>query len=173
MLINIKLIRAAFFFLEDLVLTKGSDPTQVDISTKTDSFISVLVNSLVSGVIEADIEASDLVRFIKDLPTRIGLQKAYGLEVDELVVVHKVQEEAIEEAVEIAEVSVAEDEIGVVEDEEEKSERVLEDILLGSNKQVLSKIKDAALSEDEAKTLIALEKDNKNRAIIIAAINEV
>lgn len=50
---------------------------------------------------------------------------------------------------------------------------MLEDILLGSNKQVLGKIKDAALSEDEAKALIALEKDNKNRAIIIAAINEV
>lgn len=168
MIINLKLVRSNFYFLDDLTLVKNADPVPIDLLSKPDSFIQAIFLSLRSGIIDADIEAIDLVRFIKDIPTRISLQRSYGFEIDSVEVVQKTVED-IEPEVAVEDVIVNSGN----EDEKEESERVLDDILTGSNKQVLTKIKDANLSEDEKVALVKLEQDNKNRAIIIAAINEV
>lgn len=170
MIINLKLVRSNFYFLDDLTLVKNADPVPIDLLSKPDSFIQAIFLSLRSGIIDADIEAIDLVRFIKDIPTRISLQRSYGFEVDSIEVVQKTVAE-VEPEVAVEDVAV--DSGDEDEKEESESKRVLEDILTGSNKQVLTKIKDANLSEDEKVALVKLEQDNKNRAIIIAAINEV
>lgn len=169
MIINLKLVRSNFYFLDDLTLVKNADPVPIDLLSKPDSFIQAIFLSLRSGIIDADIEAIDLVRFIKDIPTRISLQRSYGFEVDSIEVVQKTVVE-VEPEVTVEDVIV---DTGDENEEEGKREGLLGDILTGTNKQVLTKIKDANLSEDEKVALVKLEQDNKNRAIIIAAINEV
>ncbi len=169
MIINLKLVRSNFYFLDDLTLVKNADPVPIDLLSKPDSFIQAIFLSLRSGIIDADIEAIDLVRFIKDIPTRISLQRSYGFEVDSIEVVQKTVVE-VEPEVTVEDVIV---DTGDENIEEGKREGLLGDILTGTNKQVLTKIKDANLSEDEKVALVKLEQDNKNRAIIIAAINEV
>ncbi len=169
MIINLKLVRSNFYFLDDLTLVKNADPVPIDLLSKPDSFIQAIFLSLRSGIIDADIEAIDLVRFIKDIPTRISLQRSYGFEVDSIEVVQKTVVE-VEPEVTVEDVIV---DTGDKNEEEGKREGLLGDILTGTNKQVLTKIKDANLSEDEKVALVKLEQDNKNRAIIIAAINEV
>lgn len=169
MIINLKLVRSNFYFLDDLTLVKNADPVPIDLLSKPDSFIQAIFLSLRSGIIDADIEAIDLVRFIKDIPTRISLQRSYGFEVDSIEVVQKTVVE-VEPEVTVEDVIV---DTGDENKEEGKREGLLGDILTGTNKQVLTKIKDANLSEDEKVALVKLEQDNKNRAIIIAAINEV
>lgn len=161
MKINVALIKSAFYFLEDLVLTKNNS-TEVDLSDRADGFIQGLVSSILGGIVEADIQAEDLLRFVKDPLTRVGLQKQYGFVQDVMKVVEFVEEV-------VAEVLDVEYE----EDEKEEVQVDIAGILDGSVKQVLEKIRSAKLSEVDTETVLELEKANKNRATIIAALTEV
>ena len=62
----------------------------------------------------------------------------------------------------------------VIEDSqnEEEEKGLLIDLLDGTIKQVTAKIRAAELSDEQRLELIELEEANKNRAIVIAAINE-
>ena len=158
MKINVALIKSAFYFLEDLVLTKNNS-TEVDLSDRPDGFIQGLVSSIIGGIVEADIQAEDLLRFVKDPLTRVGLQKQYGFIQD----VMKVVEEVVAEVLDVE----------YEEDEKEEVQVDIAGILDGSVKQVLEKIRSAKLSEVDTETVLELEKANKNRATIIAALTEV
>lgn len=167
MIISINLIRTTFFFIEDVTLIKGAGPVDIDISTRSDMFINAICAALRSNIVEANIEIQDLVRCIKDISFRVSCQRNFGLTPDTITVVEaEVEVEAEPEIVEEIKEVVIEDS----QNEEEKG--LLIDILDGTIKQVTAKIRTAELSDEQRLELIELEEANKNRAIVIAAINE-
>lgn len=169
MIIDVNLLRSTFYFLEDLTLTKNSGPQSVDISSKNDAFIRALALGIKAGTLESNIELEDLAKYVKDIPTRVGLQRVLGLIEDKVIeVVAEVIVDAIEDIAEAAS-GVAE----TVSDFFEEEEVDIQELLSGTNKQVLSKIKDATLTPEQIKELENTESQNKNRAIILAAIKEL
>ena len=161
MIINLQLLRSAFFFLGELCLSKNGDPVDVDISNKDDGFIKSIALSIRSGVLNTDADISDIVKHIKDLPSRIELQRILGLAEDVI--------EVVADSVEV----IADLFDGDEETEEEKQqEKDISSLLSGPIKQVVLKIKEANLSDEEKIELISIEEANKNRSIVIAAINE-
>lgn len=167
MIISINLIRTTFFFIEDVTLIKGAGPVDIDISTRSDMFINAICAALRSNIVEANIEIQDLVRCIKDISFRVSCQRNFGLTPDTITVVEaEVEVEAEPEIVEEIKEVVIEDS----QNEEEKG--LLIDLLDGTIKQVTAKIRTAELSDEQRLELIELEEANKNRAIVIAAINE-
>lgn len=169
MIIDVNLLRSTFYFLEDLTLTKNSGPQSVDISSKNDAFIRALALGIKAGTLESNIELEDLAKYVKDIPTRVGLQRVLGLIEDKVIeVVAEVIVDAIEDIAEAAS-DVAE----TVSDFFEEEEVDIQELLSGTNKQVLSKIKDATLTPEQIKELENTESQNKNRAIILAAIKEL
>lgn len=166
MIISISLIKTTFFFIENVALRKGAGPVDVDISTRSDIFIAAICSAIRNNVVEANIEVQDLVRCIKDIPSRIMCQRNLGLTPDTITVVEvevEVEPEIVEEIKEV-----------VIEDSqnEEEEKGLLIDLLDGTIKQVTAKIRTAELSDEQRLELIELEEANKNRAIVIAAINE-
>lgn len=164
MIISINLIRTTFFFIEDVTLIKGTGPVDIDISTRSDMFINAICAALRSNIVEANIEIQDLVRCIKDISFRVSCQRNFGLTPDTISVVEvEAEPEIVEEIKEV-----------VIEDSqnEEEEKGLLIDLLDGTIKQVTAKIRTAELSDEQRLELIELEEANKNRAIVIAAINE-
>ena len=159
MIINLQLLRSAFFFLGELCLSKNGDPVDVDISNKDDGFIKSIALSIRSGVLNTDADISDIVKHIKDLPSRIELQRILGL-----------AEDVIEVIADSVEVIV--DLFDGDKEEEKQQEKDISSLLSGPVKQVVLKIKEANLSDEEKIELISIEEANKNRSIVIAAINE-
>ncbi len=169
MIIDVNLLRSTFYFLEDLTLTKNSGPQSVDISSKNDAFIRALALGIKAGTLESNIELEDLAKYVKDIPTRVGLQRVLGLIEDKVIeVVAEVIVDTIEDIAEAAS-DVAE----TVSDFFGEEEVDIQELLSGTNKQVLSKIKDATLTPEQIKELENTESQNKNRAIILAAIKEL
>lgn len=165
MIINLQLLRSAFFFLGELCLSKNGDPVDVDISNKDDGFIKSIALSIRSGVLNTDADISDIVKHIKDLPSRIELQRILGLTEDVI--------EVVADSVEVISDLFDGDEETETETEEEKQqEKDISSLLSGPIKQVVLKIKEANLSDEEKIELISIEEANKNRSIVIAAINE-
>ena len=162
MIINLQLLRSAFFFLGELCLSKNGDPVDVDISNKDDGFIKSIALSIRSGVLNTDADISDIVKHIKDLPSRIELQRILGLAEDVI--------EVVADSVEA--VSDLFDGDEETETEEKQQEKDISSLLSGPIKQVVLKIKEANLSDEEKIELISIEEANKNRSIVIAAINE-
>lgn len=158
MIINLQLLRSAFFFLGDLCLSKNGDPVDVDISNKDDGFIKSIALSVRSGVLDTDANISDIVKHIKDLPSRIELQRILGLAEDVIEVVA----DSVEVVVDLFD----------GDEKEEQQEKDISSLLSGTVKQVVLKIKEANLSDEEKIELISIEEANKNRSIVIAAINE-
>lgn len=161
MIINLQLLRSAFFFLGDLCLSKNGDPVDIDISNKDDGFIKSIALSIISGVLDTDTDISDIVKNIKDLPSRIELQRILGL-----------AEDIIEVVADSAEVIVDLLDGDEEAEEDKQEEKDISSLLSGSVKQVVLKIKEANLSDEEKIELISIEEANKNRSIVIAAINE-
>lgn len=172
MIISINLIRTTFFFIEDVTLIKGTGPVDIDISTRSDVFINAICAALRSNIVEANIEIQDLVRCIKDISFRVSCQRNFGLTPDTITVV----EAEVEVEVEVeAEPEIVEEikEVVIENLQDEKEEKgLLIDLLDGTIKQVTAKIRTAELSDEQRLELIELEEANKNRAIVIAAINE-
>ena len=165
MIINLQLLRSAFFFLGELCLSKNGDPVDIDISNKDDGFIKSIALSIRSGVLNTDADISDIVKNIKDLPSRIELQRILGLAEDVI--------EVVADSVEVISDLFDGDEETETETEEEKQqEKDISSLLSGPIKQVVLKIKEANLSDEEKIELISIEEANKNRSIVIAAINE-
>lgn len=171
MKITVQLIRSTFYFLEDISLTKGGI-TQVDMDNRSDSFISSLVASIKGGILEADIGVEDLICMVKDNYTRLGLKVRYGLEADEKDLVIKEEAEAV-----IISVDEKTDEVDEAVNEEAEQEAPVEvdlqKILAGSAKNVLASIKNDGLTDEQLESMLELEKANKGRAMIIAALTEV
>lgn len=167
MIINLQLLRSAFFFLGELCLSKNGDPVDVDISNKDDGFIKSIALSIRSGVLNTDADISDIVKHIKDLPSRIELQRAIGLPEDVIEVVAD-SVEVISDLFDGDEETETETET----EEEKQQEKDISSLLSGPIKQVVLKIKEANLSDEEKIELISIEEANKNRSIVIAAINE-
>jgi len=171
MKITVQLTRSTFYFLEDVSLTKGGI-TQVDMDNRSDSFISSLVASIKGGILEADIGVEDLICMVKDNYTRLGLKIRYGLDADE-------KDLAIKEEAEAVVISVDEkiDEVDEAVSEEVEPEAPaevdLQKILAGSAKNVLASIKNDGLTDEQLESMLELEKANKGRAMIIAALTEV
>lgn len=165
MIINLKLLRSAFFFLGDLCLAKNGNMESVNLDDKEDSFKKSLALSIHSGVLESDVGISDIVNSIKDLPIRIDLQRAIGLPEDVIEIVVDTKEIKIESTVE--ESKHTEEIISTSDDNKN-----LEYLLTGSVKQVVAKIKEANLGDEEKLELMSIEESGKNRSIVIAAINE-
>lgn len=163
MIINLQLLRSAFFFLGELCLSKNGDPVDVDISNKDDGFIKSIALSIRSGVLNTDADISDIVKHIKDLPSRIELQRILGLAEDVI--------EVVADSVEVISDLFDGDEETEAE-EEKQQEKDISSLLSGPIKQVVLKIKEANLSDEEKIELISIEEANKNRSIVIAAINE-
>lgn len=163
MIINLQLLRSAFFFLGELCLSKNGDPVDVDISNKDDGFIKSIALSIRSGVLNTDADISDIVKHIKDLPSRIELQRILGLAEDVI--------EVVADSAEVISDLFDGDEEAETE-EEKQQEKDISSLLSGSIKQVVLKIKEANLSDEEKIELISIEEANKNRSIVIAAINE-
>lgn len=163
MIINLQLLRSAFFFLGELCLSKNGDPVDVDISNKDDGFIKSIALSIRSGVLNTDADISDIVKHIKDLPSRIELQRILGLAEDVI--------EVVADSVEVISDLFDGDEETETE-EEKQQEKDISSLLSGPIKQVVLKIKEANLSDEEKIELISIEEANKNRSIVIAAINE-
>lgn len=169
MIIDVNLLRSTFYFLEDLTLTKNSGPQSVDISSKNDAFIRALALGIKAGTLESNIELEDLAKYVKDIPARVGLQRVLGLIEDKVIeVVAEVIVDTIEDIAEAAS-DVAE----TVSDFFGEEEVDIQELLSGTNKQVLSKIKDVTLTPEQIKELENTESQNKNRAIILAAIKEL
>lgn len=163
MIINLQLLRSAFFFLGELCLSKNGDPVDIDISNKDDGFIKSIALSIRSGVLNTDADISDIVKHIKDLPSRIELQRILGLAEDVI--------EVVADSVEVISDLFDGDEETETE-EEKQQEKDISSLLSGPIKQVVLKIKEANLSDEEKIELISIEEANKNRSIVIAAINE-
>lgn len=164
MIISISLVRKTFFFIEDITVVKGSGAVDIDITNRSDVFINAICMAIRSNTIEANIDIQDLVKYIRDVGFRIVCQKNLGLTPDTVAVV-----EAVVEQTAIEDNEVIED---VENEEERKEEGLLIDLLNGNIKQVTAKIRSAELSDEQRLELIELEEANKNRAIVIAAINE-
>lgn len=165
MIINLQLLRSAFFFLGELCLSKNGDPVDVDISNKDDGFIKSIALSIRSGVLDTDADISDIVKHIKDLPSRIELQRILGLAEDVI--------EVVADSVEvISDLFDGDKETETEAEEEKQQEKDISSLLSGPIKQVVLKIKEANLSDEEKIELISIEEANKNRSIVIAAINE-
>ena len=167
MIINLQLLRSAFFFLGELCLSKNGDPVDVDISNKDDGFIKSIALSIRSGVLNTDADISDIVKHIKDLPSRIELQRILGLAEDVIEVVAD-SVEVISDLFDGDEETETETET----EEEKQQEKDISSLLSGPIKQIVLKIKEANLSDEEKIELISIEEANKNRSIVIAAINE-
>lgn len=172
MIINVKLIRSTFFFLDDLTLRKGEDPTAIDISQRSDGFIKSILLAIKGDIIEADIDLQDLVKFIKDIPTRIESQRFLGVPEDIIEVKAYVEVEAEDVAESIEPVETTVEDEGNSNEEGQEDQGMLIDILDGNVKQVVAKIRQSNLSDEQKIELISIEEAGKNRSIVIAAINE-
>lgn len=168
MIINLKLLRSAFFFLGDLCLTKNGNMESVNLDDKEDSFKKSLALSIHSGVLESDLSIAEIASSIKDLPVRIDLQRALGLPEDVIEVVAKT-EEVKTENIPSEDKSAQED---IVKEDKTEDDKGIDVLLSGSVKQVLAKLKEANLSDEEKLELMSIEESGKNRSIVIAAINE-
>ena len=168
MKITVQLTRSTFYFLEDIALSKGGITT-VEIDNRSDSFLSSLIASIHGGILEADIGIEDLISMIKDNYTRLGLKVRYGFDADEKDLRIKEEAEAVIVSVEEAPESDEADESPAPE----ASEVDLEKILSGSAKSVLAAIKNDGLTDEQLGSMLELEKANKGRAMIIAALTEV
>lgn len=167
MKITVQLTRSTFYFLEDVSLTKGGI-TQVDMDNRSDSFISSLVASIKGGILEADIGVEDLICMVKDNYTRLGLKVRYGLDADEKDLAIKEEAEAV-----IISIDEADETVGEEAEQEAPVEVDLQKILAGSAKNVLASIKNDGLTDEQLESMLELEKANKGRAMIIAALTEV
>ena len=167
MKITVQLTRSTFYFLEDVSLTKGGI-TQIDMDNRSDSFISSLVASIKGGILEADIGVEDLICMVKDNYTRLGLKVRYGLDADEKDLAIKEEAEAV-----IISIDEADETVGEEAEQEAPVEVDLQKILAGSAKNVLASIKNDGLTDEQLESMLELEKANKGRAMIIAALTEV
>lgn len=167
MKITVQLTRSTFYFLEDVSLTKGGI-TQVDMDNRSDGFISSLVASIKGGILEADIGVEDLICMVKDNYTRLGLKVRYGLDTDEKDLAIKEEAEAV-----IISIDEADETVGEEAEQEAPVEVDLQKILAGSAKNVLASIKNDGLTDEQLESMLELEKANKGRAMIIAALTEV
>lgn len=167
MKITVQLTRSTFYFLEDVSLTKGGI-TQVDMDNRSDSFISSLVASIKGGILEADIGVEDLICMVKDNYTRLGLKVRYGLDADEKDLAIKEEAEAV-----IISIDEADETVGEEAEQEAPVKVDLQKILAGSAKNVLASIKNDGLTDEQLESMLELEKANKGRAMIIAALTEV
>jgi hypothetical protein len=174
MKITVQLTRSTFYFLEDVSLTKGGI-TQVDMDNRSDSFISSLVASIKGGILEADIGVEDLICMVKDNYTRLGLKIRYGLDADEKDLAIKEEAEAVVISVDekIDEVDEVDEAVSEEVEPEAPAEVDLQKILAGSAKNVLASIKNDGLTDEQLESMLELEKANKGRAMIIAALTEV
>lgn len=171
MKITVQLTRSTFYFLEDVSLTKGGI-TQVDMDNRSDSFISSLVASIKGGILEADIGVEDLICMVKDNYTRLGLKVRYGLDADEKDLTIKEEAEAVVISVD-EKIDEVDEAVSEETEPETPAEVDLQKILAGSAKNVLASIKNDGLTDEQLESMLELEKANKGRAMIIAALTEV
>lgn len=171
MKITVQLTRSTFYFLEDVSLTKGGI-TQVDMDNRSDSFISSLVASIKGGILEADIGVEDLICMVKDNYTRLGLKIRYGLDADEKDLTIKEEAEAVVISVD-EKINEVDEAVSEEAEPEAPAEVDLQKILAGSAKNVLASIKNDGLTNEQLESMLELEKANKGRAMIIAALTEV
>lgn len=162
--VTLTLLKSAFFFLGELSLAKNQEAVLSDLHEKDDNFIKNIALSIRSGILGCDQDVKDIICHIKDIPSRIELQRLFGIAEDVIEVVVDVVE-VIEDALDS---EYEEDK----EELKESTDKDLDSLLAGTVKQVVAKIKEANLSDEEKIELISIEEAGKNRSIVIAAINE-
>jgi hypothetical protein len=166
MKVELKSIHNTFFFIEDVCLVKHEAPKEIDLDGKSDGFLQSIILGASSGLIGCSVPNEKLIKLIKNKLVRDNLKNVIGLKVDD----EPVFEDVISAPVEVVDVKIEEstdDEDDIVEPQEPK----LEDILDGAPKVVATKIKAAALSDEQKLILLDLEEKGKNRAVVISALS--
>ena len=153
MKIKLSLIDKNFFFLGDFNMVKGEEQ-EVDLADKPDTFIASIASSIAVGILKSETTHNVLVGLIKEEDYRSSM--ARKLRVD----LNKTQD-LIEVKPVITNIEVEE-----VEKVEEDYNEYLYSLLLGSNRSVSTKIKEADLSDEDKEALLESEKNGKNRAVV-------
>ncbi|RLA68504.1 MAG: hypothetical protein DRQ78_00010 [Epsilonproteobacteria bacterium] len=156
MKIKLSLIDKNFFFLGDFNMVKGEEQ-EVDLADKPDTFIASIASSIAVGILKSETTHNVLVGLIKEEDYRSSM--ARKLRVD----LNKTQD-LIEVKPVITNIEV--EEVEEVEKVEEDYNEYLYSLLLGSNRSVSTKIKEADLSDEDKEALLESEKNGKNRAVV-------
>ena len=171
MKLKLSLIDKNFFFLDGLNIVKGEEQ-EIDLADKSDTFISSIASSIAVGILKSETTHSVLVGLIKEKNYRELM--ARRLRVDLSKTQDVIETKPVITNIEVEVEEVVEEEIIVAEEvEEEVLEEVVEDhdealysLLLGSNRSVSTKLKNADLSTEDKKRLLESEKSGKNRAVV-------
>lgn len=175
MLVKLESVYNTFFFLEDICIQRGKGPQEIDLSTRPDSFIKTIGISVSTGLLSADKPVVEIVGCIKDKLVKDNTLQFLGYPVEAEIVETVTAEVEIVEEVEttVAEEAPAEKvEDESIDDESEPEVDPLKEILEGTNKIVVAKIKNAGLTTEQKAEIAELEKQGRNRAAVLSAIDE-
>ena len=169
MKISLETVYNGFFFLEDLSLVKGKPATEVDLSDKSDSFIKTIAIGVSIGTLRSNVGVKQIINLIQNKRIRLELLSSLlGETIEEELSIT----ETVTAEVEIVE-SIQEDIPSTEDEDQDEPVDPFAEILDGSNKTVIAKIKNACLTEEQKSKLIELEVANRNRVAILNAIKEV
>ena len=168
MVINLKTIRSAFYFLGHIALTKSGGTTQVDLLSCEDSILLGIACALKNGELQSDVDAISIGAFIKDIKIKTMFNKVFNIS-EKLVETAVVVEEVITEVI-----SPAVEEVITTEEQEEAGYfDSLKELLNGNVKVVVENLSNAALSDEDKIALLDFEQQDKNRKAVITAISEL
>lgn len=166
MVINLKSVRSAFYFLGSLALLKSNGSTPVDLTDHDDSVILGIAVGLKNGTLSSEVDLTSLGQFIKDAAIKASFNEIAGIVEDVVEAVVEIIEEIVEPTPE-PEVTQT------VDDEEAEYLESLKELLDGNVKVVIDKLSNAALSDEDKLALIDFEQNDKNRKAVLTAINEL
>ncbi len=168
MVINLKTIRSAFYFLGNVALTKSSGATQVDLLSCEDSTLLGIACAIKNSELQSDVDAISIGAFIKDIKIKTMFNKVFNIS-EKLVETAVVVEEVITEVISPA----VEEVITTEEQEETEYFDSLKELLNGNVKVVVENLSNAALSDEDKIALLDFEQQDKNRKAVITAISEL
>lgn len=162
---KLELAGKSFLFVEDLSIKRGQ-PLEVELLDRTDSFLATIARNIHSGFLRSTISKVEIAEMLKDQDSKDLLKLSIGLEVDPAR--FQSQEVAEVEVLEVVAEEVQEEVLEESKGELSASDDKLKELLEGTNKSVVSALKEleGKLSEEELESLLKLEESGKNRATI-------
>lgn len=176
----------AFFFVQDISLTKNGPSVTVDLGKVDDGVKVSICRAIAYGAIESSATAQDLVDSIADPEMRRAMDieindsnpgAIYSTE-DAVTEIIEVETEP-EQSDSVAETDIPDDSPETQATEEPVdatatlSKSVLKTLLKGNAKDVADRLKSAVLSEEDKLALVDIENGDKKRVTVVNLIQSL
>lgn len=175
MKITIKSLDKTFFFIDTIALTPTVTQLEVDLSTKSDLVKAGVLNAISMGRVAVESDDANLlqniVNSISDKKLREKFAKKVKVKFVDSEVTTEVEVKVLEK--EKAAAVITPDSPAPVAEETEEAEDPLANLIKGPAAKVIEALAEQKLSSEDAAKLLALEKDNKNRATVKAVLEKL